>query len=289
MAQGVEQVATLVRELARRRRGVARRGPRRRRSRALGENLREHKLRRLSAKTIALADAARGARRARSISIAYAELIGDLLLTARKLEKHLAGEALEDRHVEELIGKTWTKKDRAPVSGLDLVEYAFLQRETPDDFVIRESRFVDVGERRALQREADPARRSWPSARRRSRATPASSCAAPAAACIPATRRAAPTSSAPATASGSTTAALERLAERAVPSVKQAIAALAEHKKDVFAPETLPVAIACDMVIADRGRLQLVDKDGAAVFLPDDEGAGRSARDRARAASRSRS
>jgi len=75
---------------------------------------------------------------------AYAELIGDLLLTIRKLEKHVAGEPLADEHVEELIGKVWTKKDRQPVSGLTLVEYAFLERTTADAFVIRESRFVDL-------------------------------------------------------------------------------------------------------------------------------------------------
>src|SRR5262245_39216974 len=55
MAKGVEQVATLVRELA-----VAGAASlavdRGEQVRALGENLREHKLRRLSAKTIALAD-----------------------------------------------------------------------------------------------------------------------------------------------------------------------------------------------------------------------------------------
>src|SRR6185369_722594 len=74
----------------------------------------------------------------------YAELVGDLLLTARKLEKHLAGEPLADEHVEELIGKTWTKKDRKPIAGLELLEIAFASRVTPDDFVIRESRFVDL-------------------------------------------------------------------------------------------------------------------------------------------------
>ena len=99
--------------------------------RALGENLREHKLRRLSAKTIALAELVETARAKGDEfdHLAYAELLGDLLLTARKLEKHVGGEAIEERHVEELIGKTWTKKDRAPVTGLDLVEVAFLQRE----------------------------------------------------------------------------------------------------------------------------------------------------------------
>ncbi|MGE3459533.1 MAG: HEAT repeat domain-containing protein, partial [Kofleriaceae bacterium] len=46
---------------------------------------------------------------------------------------------------------------------------------------------------------------------------------------------------------------------------------LAEHRKDVFAPDALPATIACEMVIADRGRLQLADRDGSAMFLPDDD------------------
>ncbi|CAN5917082.1 hypothetical protein BH11MYX2_BH11MYX2_28370 [soil metagenome] len=273
MTQGVEQVATLVRELAVA--GAASladdRGDQ---VRALGENLREHKLRRLSAKTIALADLVDTARAKGDEfdHLAYAELLGDLLLTARKLEKHIAGEPLEDRHVEELIGKTWTKKDRGAIDGLDLVEVAFLQRETPDNFVIRESRFVDAktGEHYSEKQilpgflvKRTPPKLSYAgkllrgaggglypgfSPRRTDLETP----------CVAEPLKA---------------EALDTLVGKAVPSVKAAIAALADHKRDVFAPDTLPVVIACDMVIADRGRLQLADSDGSAVFLPDDDDA----------------
>lgn len=269
MRQGVAQVATLVRELATA--GVAAmaddRPPQ---IRALGENLREHRLRRLSAKTIALADQLAAARRGAAFDeSAYAELLADLLLTARKLEKHLAGEALDPRHVEELIGKTWTKKDRAPVAGLDLVEVAFTTRETADDYVIRESRLVDVGtgthytEKQILPRMI--ARRTPP------KPSYAGHLLAGAAGSLypsypPRRLDLDPPPRRPILGD-----ALARLRAAALPDVKSAIAALQEHRRDVFAPDTLPVTIACDMVIADRGRLQLVDAGGAALFLPDDE------------------
>jgi hypothetical protein len=271
MGQGVEQVATLVRELAvAGAASIAEDRPAQ--VRALGENLREHKLRRLSAKTIALADMLE-TRGEHFDHVEYAELIGDLLLTARKLEKHVAGEALEDRHVEELIGKTWTKKDRAPVEGLHLVEVAFLQRETPDNFTIRESRFVDAAtgdhysEKQILPGflvKRTPPKPSHAGKILKGAAGSLYPGYAPRRTDLEQTGQ----------ADRLDADALAAVVGKAIPSVKQAIAGLADHKKDVFAPETMPVAIACDMVIADRGRLQLVDKDGAAVFLPDDEGIG---------------
>ncbi|HEY4055032.1 MAG TPA: hypothetical protein VGM39_00440 [Kofleriaceae bacterium] len=273
MAKGVEQVATLVRELAVA--GAASladdRGDQ---VRALGENLREHKLRRLSAKTIALADLVDTARAKGDDfdHLAYAELLGDLLLTARKLEKHIGGEALEERHVEELIGKTWTKKDRGTVEGLDLVEVAFLQRETPDNFVIRESRFVDAktGEHYSEKQilpgflvKRTPPKQSYAGKLLRGAGGGLYPGFAP--------RRTDLES--PGVAEPLKAETLDVLVAKAVPSVKAAIAALADHKRDVFAPESLPVVIACDMVIADRGRLQLAGADGSAVFLPDDDDA----------------
>jgi hypothetical protein len=270
MGKGVEQVGTLVRELAVA--GVAAMADdRAAQVRALGENLREHKLRRLSGKTVALADMLERARKAGDLfdESAYTELLADLLLTARKLEKHLGGEALDDRHVEELIGKTWTKKDRAPVAALDLVEVGFLSRETADGFVIRESRFVELGSgEHYAEKQILPgflARRTPP---KPSYAGTVLGGAGGSLYPSYAPRRIdleAPVKRA------LDAAALQRLTEKALPGVKAAIAALQDHKKDVFAPETLPVAIACEMVIADRGRLQLADADGSAVFLPDDE------------------
>src|SRR5215831_7196406 len=110
--------------------------------RVLGESLREHRLRRLSARTLDLAAMLEGA--SALDATLYFDLVSDMLLVARRLEKHLAGEALEAKYVEELIGKTWRKTDRTPVKGLDLVEYAYAFRTTNDGFVIRASRFFDI-------------------------------------------------------------------------------------------------------------------------------------------------
>jgi len=271
IGKGAEQVATLVRELAVA--GAASLAEdRAAQVRALGENLREHKLRRLSAKTISLSDLLAQTRGEHFDELAYTELLGDLLLTARKLEKHVAGEPLEERHVEELIGKTWTKKDRAPVAGLELVEVAFLQHVTPDAFTIRESRFVDLRtgdhytEKQILP--AFLARRTPPKPSYAGRLLVGAG-----GGLYPGYAPRRTDLETPGTVAPLTAQSLDALVERAMPSVKQALAALAEHKKDVFAPETLPVTIACDMLIADRGRLQLADKDGAAIFLPDDDAA----------------
>jgi hypothetical protein len=269
MGRGVEQVATLVRELAVA--GAASLAEDRAgQVRALGENLREHKLRRLSAKTIALADLLDDARGEHFDELAYTELLGDLLLTARKLERHVGGEVLEERHVEELIGKTWTKKDRGPTGPLDLVEVAFLQRETPDNFTIRESRFVDAAtgqhysEKQILPGflvKRTPPKPSYAGKLLRGANGGLYPGYSPRRTDLEQTG----------TPERLTAETMDRVAATAVPSVKAAIAALADHRKDVFAPERLPVIVACDMLIADRGRLQLVDKDGAAIFLPDDD------------------
>jgi hypothetical protein len=268
MARGVLQVMTLVRELAVAG-AAAVADDRAGQVRVLGENLREHRLRRLSAKTIALADLLDDARGDDFDEEGYTELLGDLLLTARKLERHIAGEPLADHHVEELIGKTWTKKDRRDTGLLDLVEIAFLHRETPDGFTIRESRFVDAatGQQYAEKQilpgflaRRTPAKPSHAGTLLRGAHGGLYPGYAPRRTDLEHTGAPEPL----------TADTIERVARAAVPSVKAAIAALAEHKKDVFAPERLPVIVACDMVIADRGRLQLVDRDGAAIFLADD-------------------
>jgi hypothetical protein len=265
MGQGVAQVTTLVRELAVA--GAATmadgRAPQ---VRALGENLREHRLRRLSAKTIALADLLAGARD-RFDESAYAELMADLLLTGRKLEKHLAGEPLDDRQVEELIGKTWTKKDRAPIAGLELLEIAFTSRATADDFVIRESRFVDLASGRHYSEKQIVPRMLW------RRITPKLSHAgfvlAGAAGSQYPSYPPHRLDLEPGARVAVTGEHLARLRAVALPDVKAAVTALQEHRRDVFAPDALPVLVACDMMIADRGRLQLVDAAGAAIFLPE--------------------
>jgi HEAT repeat protein len=270
MKQGIGQVGTLVRELGTA--GVAAIGEDRvPRIQTLGENLRDNKLRRLSARTLDLALLLeRGAKSRGSLpAIAYADLMADLLLTARKLEKHLVGgEPIDDRHVEELIGKTWQKGDRKPVSGLDLIEYAYINRVTSDDYVIRESRFFDLASGAHLsEKQIVPAflRNTEP---KRSRAG-----------CLNAGVRGSSYPGYPPVRIEITDLgdprpldheALGRLVEKALPDVGSALAALAEHRRDVFAPDLLPAALRVDTLFARAGRLQAVDAAGQALHLPED-------------------
>ncbi|HEY7375040.1 MAG TPA: HEAT repeat domain-containing protein [Polyangia bacterium] len=269
MARGIEQVGTLVRELGVS--GVASLAADRvDQVRALGETLREAKLRRVSARTIELSGhLAKAAARSDGFDpAAYAELIGDLLLTIRKLEKHVGGEALADEHVEELIGKVWTKKDRKPIDGLTLVEYAFLSRTTADSFVIRESRFVDLAsgahfsEKQILPaflvKRTDP-KKSWTGRL----LDKASGSVYPS---FPPRRLDLET---PGAVGALGPAALEALIEKALPDVGAALLALQERRRDIFAPDALPVALRVEAVLADGERLQVVDGTGAALFLPE--------------------
>lgn len=268
--EGIQQVSTLVRELGVTGVGSGNGGGDQLESiQRIGEALRENKLRRLGARTLDLAAMLKGsaAGKAPLPATAYADLLADLRITARKLEKHLAGEPIEDRHVEELIGKTWTKADRKPVTGLDLVEYAYLVRTTSDGFKLYESRFVDLATgTHYSEKQIDP---PPPAPRRDPKAIRAGAVLAK--------------------ASGTTYptfsplrlqftdlgdskpvdhAALTRLVETALPDVGAALTALQEHRKDVFAPDLLPVAVRIDTLFARGDRLQAVDATGNALHLP---------------------
>ena len=271
MKQGVDQIGTLVRDLGVA--GVAAMGDDRvPMVQALGENLREYKLRRLSAKTLDLARLLQAgtARRGSLPAVPYTDLLADLLLTARKLDKHLrGGEPLDPRHVEELVGKTWQKADRQPTTGLDLVEYAYLSRVTSDAFVIRESRLFDLAsgvhysEKQimpgflARPDNAKPSRSGAVHAGVRGSTYPG----------YPPTRLEISDLGDPRAVDH---AALTCLVEKALPDVGSALAALQEHRRDVFAPDLLPVAIRVDTLFARASRLQAVDATGHALHLPDD-------------------
>lgn len=270
MKAGVEQVGTLVREL-----GVAgvaaMASDRVEQMEKLAEALRENRLRRLSARTLDLAALLRGPAAGRGAlpAVAYANLLADLLLTARKLEKHLAGEPLDDRHVEELVGKTWKASDRKPVAGLDLVEYAFSTRTTSDNYVIRESRFFDLASGQHfsekqilpafLAKRSDPKRSFAGEVLAGARGT---------------TFPGYPPLRIDFTDLGDKraldTPALAAVVERALPGVGAALAALQEHRKDVFAPDLVPVAVRVDTLFARGARLSAVDGEGQALHLPDD-------------------
>ncbi|NUP08877.1 MAG: HEAT repeat domain-containing protein [Polyangiaceae bacterium] len=270
MARGVEQASTLVRELAVS--GVASiASDRVDQVRDLAEALREAKLRRVAGRTRALSDhLARAAARTGAFEAGdYAELIGDILLTVRKLEKHLAGEPLSEEHVEELIGKTWTKKDRKPIDGLDLVEYAFMSRETADEFVIRESRFFDLASGgHFAEKQILPGflvRRSTPKKSYAGRVLRRVS-----GSLFPSYPPRRVDIESIGDTEMSSTRAVEDLLERSLPSVVAVLDAVQARRRDVFAPEALPVSMRVDAILADGARLRLVDSSGAALFLPDD-------------------
>ncbi|RKI75135.1 HEAT repeat domain-containing protein [Corallococcus sp. AB049A] len=269
MKAGVAQVSTLVRELGLS--GVASLGAERpEQVRALGEALRANGLRRLAARAVELAgllDAA-ASRTGTFEAPVYTDLVADMLLTARKVEKHLGGEALEPRHVEELIGRTWTKKDRAPVAGLKLVEYAFSARVTPDRFMVRESRFVDLASgSHYSEKQILPANLKTV-APKTSHAGAVLDGAhggqypgfAPHRLDLESWKDGAPVDR----------AALERLVEVALPDVGAVMAAFQEHRKDVFAPDLLPVSVRVETLLASGARSQFVDGSGRGLFLPVD-------------------
>ena len=269
MRSGVERVETTVRDLAAT--GVASlTAARVDEMRSVAGGLRESMLRRLSARMLDLAEVVEPAARRGAVDAGrFAEVMCDALLTVRKLEKHLAGDLLEARYVEELIGKTWRKKDREPVSGLDLVEYGFSVRKTADDFVIRESRFFDLaGGGHYSEKQILPAmivRRTEPKkshAGQVLRNTQASA--------YPgfAPRRldleehdAEPLSE----------GFLEALIARALPDVGAALAAFQEHRRDVFAPDRLPVAVRVDTLLATGARARWLDAGGNALCVPSGE------------------
>lgn len=268
MRQGVERVGTLVRELGLA--GTAALGAERiEQIRALGQSLREHKLRRLSARILDLVGVLQRGQVGAVPPVEYMDVVADLLLTSRKLEKHLAGEALDDRYVEELIGKTWRKTDRTPVEGLELVEYGFSTRTTSDDFVIRESRFLDVktGEHYS-EKQIVPsflAKRTEP---KRSHAgyvlDGARGGRYPGFAPIRLDLEGAPAKT------PLVPALVERLAAAALPSVGAALIAFQDRRKDVFAPPRVPVAVRVDVLLSRPGRALLVDAEGQALYLPQD-------------------
>lgn len=267
MGQGLEQVATLVRELAAA--GLSTVNAERvAQIRGLGEGLRQNKLRRLSGRTIALSEllAQATAGQGGFDPSAYADLLSDLLLTTRKLARHLAGEALDNRYVEELIGKTWSAKDRQPVSDLHLVEYAFLSQVTPDGFQIRESRFVDVAsgchysEKQILPlqlvRRTDPKPSYFGQVLLGARGGIYPGFAP--------LRLKIEDLGTPAVLGAE---ALEPLVQRAL-SVSAALAAFQEQRKDVFAPDRLPVSVRAAALFAEGQTLRAIDGEGAGLSLP---------------------
>ncbi|HEU4532942.1 MAG TPA: hypothetical protein VFS00_02445, partial [Polyangiaceae bacterium] len=267
MRRGVEQVEALVRDLATA--GVASvSAERREQLAAAAAGLRQRRLRRLSGRAAALSGALeRAAAPGGSLdALAFADLCVDMLLTARKLAKHLDGEPLEDRYVEELVGKTWTKGERAEVGGLELVECAYLVAHA-GGFVVRESRFVELGTGAHFsEKQIVPAALRAPPAPKPSHAGRVLEGAgggaypgfAPTRLDLERPGRSRPLEAAD----------LARLLGRALSTLGDAVAAFQAHRQDAFAPPRLPVFVRAESLVASGNRVRAVDGSGAAVFFP---------------------
>jgi hypothetical protein len=273
MRQGVEQTLTLVRELALS--GITTMSEERiTQVRALAETLRAERLRRMSARLFELAATLSTAARdyAALDTDEYGVALTDLWLAARRVQKHLDGEALPLEHVETLIGRSWTKKDRAPVQGLDLIEYAFVQEITADDFVIRESRFLDMAsgthfsEKQILP--AFLAKRTAPK-----RSYEGFLLAGAGGGRYPGFAPHRLDLSEPGSIQTLATDSISRIRERALPGVAGALTRLSEHRKDVFAPDSVPVAVQLDSLMAEGDRLLALDESGDSLLIAGDPSA----------------
>jgi hypothetical protein len=267
LQRGVDQAATLLSELWQT--GIlALAADRVAQVAELGASLRELGLRRLSARMLELSKLLGvAARRTDAFpQEAYAELFADMWLTVRKLEKHLAGEALANEHVEELIGRTWTKKDRTDAGPLHLVEYAFLSETTVDGFVLRESRLFDsetgkhYSEKQILPamiaKRVDP-KPSYAGYLLHEASGNLYPSFAPQRVDIETEGTKAELSQ----------SVLATIVQKALPAVADALTALAERRRDVFAPPLVPVLMQIHRVIPTQGRIRLVDAAGNSVFL----------------------
>lgn len=262
MRTGAEHVSTLVRELAIT--GVGTITPERiAQLDELAANLRQLQLRRLSLHTVELAQHLRQG--ATLDAVRHASLLADMLLTAAKVTAHCDGKTLEDRYVEELIGKTWMKKDRRPVQGLRLVEYAYAKYETADQYRVCESRMIELesGEHYTERQILPPqiAKSTTPKQSYAGRVLEGAHGGV-----FPgfspwrlylegevARRELA-------------AADLERMLEHAKP-IATAVAGFQEHRKDVFAPERVPVLVRAEGLVAQAGRLRVLDDTGATLHL----------------------
>lgn len=262
MRTGAEHVATLVRELAVT--GVGTLTPERiGQIETLAHNLRQLQLRRLSARALSLAELLRSTDALDPMRLA--SLATDMLLTAARITAHCDGKTLEDRYVEELVGKTWLKKDRRPVQGLSLVEHAYARYQTADDYRVCESRMIDLetGEHYTERQILPPhiAKSTAPKASyARKVLEGAHGGIFPG---FPPWRlylegHARERALAPAD--------LERLLLHARP-IATAVEGFQEHRKDVFAPDRLPVLVRARGLVARGGRLRVVDEAGASLHL----------------------
>lgn len=268
MEQGVEQTLALVRELSLA--GISTIDAARvEQIRALAETLRSEKLRRMSSRMLELAQTLDVAviDYARLDCEAYAAALSDLWLSARRVGKHLAGtDPLQPQYVESLIGKNWSKKDRLPVADLDLLEYAFLHQITADDFVIRESRFVDLASGThysdkqilpAFLAKRTAPKPSYEGFVLRNAGGGRYPTFAPYRLDL----------AEPGTAVAPDPHAFDRLQAHALSDVSAALASLLEARKDIFGADSVPVSVRIESLFADGERLFAVDANDDSLLI----------------------
>ena len=145
IARGLEAVETLVTELALT--GLATvTASRVQQVKDLAENLRAYKLRRLATLLTQLAAVLNGLladKETFSLAV-YAELLADMLITAKGVLGIQQGKLQDPKYLEELVGKTWQKRELTRRTDLELVEVCFEFKETVDEFKVFASYFIEL-------------------------------------------------------------------------------------------------------------------------------------------------
>jgi len=260
---GAQRVDTLVRELAIT--GVGSASEQRvAQLRELAANLFQLQLRRLEERTLGLANLLARDDATRD-SLRIASMLCDLLLTAARIKAHCDGKTLEDRYVTELVGRSWQAKDRTPVEGLDLLEYAYATYTTNKDMRVCASRMLALGSgEHYVEMQLTPKqilRRTPPFEGYAGRVLEGVH-----GSIFPgfAPWRIKPEGDTH--RRRVTSADLERVVEHAT-SIEAAVAAFQAHRRDVFAPDRVPVLVRAEGLVAQGGRLRIVDEAGTTLHL----------------------
>jgi hypothetical protein len=145
IARGVKSVETLITELALAGLSTVT-ASRVQQVKDLAENLRTYKLRRLSTLLAQFAEVLNGLLADKeNFSLAmYAELLADILITAKGVLAIQQGKLPDPKYMEELVGKTWTERELTRRDDLELVEVFFEVKETVDGFKVFSSYFIEL-------------------------------------------------------------------------------------------------------------------------------------------------
>lgn len=145
LARGLESLETLTTELILS--GLATITPGRvEQVRDLAENLRTYKLRRLSSLLTHFADILSTLLTDKDnfALSAYADVLADIVLTAKGVQGIQQGKLKDPKYMEELVGKTWQDKELTARNNLGLVGVFFEQYTTPDEFAVFSNYFAEL-------------------------------------------------------------------------------------------------------------------------------------------------